>query len=218
MFTSVSQPQPGICLLANLFADLHNGVVTSDEVDVLSAVGPRLRELRKAHRFTLVALAAESGLATSTLSRLETGKLRPTLEQLLPLARAFNLPLDDLVAAPLTGDPRIHLRPMRHSGLTFIPLARRPGGIQAYKIVYPPLGKESTLKRQTHEGYEWLYVLNGKVRLLLGAEEFLLGPGEAAQFDTRTLHWIGSATEQPAEVITLMGTQGERTHLAVTSK
>lgn len=188
-----------------------------ERADVLSGVGPRLRALRKAHSLTLVQLASEAGLAASTLSRLETGKLLPTLEQLLPLARAFNLTLDDLVAAPPTGDPRIHLRPVRHSGLIFIPLSRRPGSLQSYKIVYPPLGKESTLKRQTHEGDEWFYVLNGKIRLLLGEEEFSLEAGEAVQFDTRTPHWIGSATEQPAEVIALMGAHGERTHLAATS-
>lgn len=67
-------------------------------------VGPRLRALRKARNTTLAALAAETGLTASTLSRLENGRLRPTLDQLLPLARAHGVPLDDLVAAPPTGD------------------------------------------------------------------------------------------------------------------
>ncbi|HVM20570.1 MAG TPA: XRE family transcriptional regulator [Egibacteraceae bacterium] len=182
--------------------------------DVLAGVGSRLRALRRARDVTLAGLAAETGLTTSTLSRLENGKLRPTLEQLLPLARAHGVPLDDLVAAPPTGDPRIHLRPIRRSGLTIVPLTRRAGGVQAYKVIYPPAGRSPTMKLQTHDGYEWFYVLNGRVRFVLGDQEFQLAPGEAAEFDTRTPHWIGSADAQPAETLTLFGAQGERAHLS----
>lgn len=182
--------------------------------DVLAGVGPRLRALRRARGATLAALANETGLTASTLSRLENGKLRPTLEQLLPLARAHGVPLDDLVAAPPTGDPRIHLRPVRRSGLVMVPLTRRAGGIQAYKVIYPPAGRTATRKPRTHVGYEWFYVLNGQVRFLLGEQEFLVGVGEAVEFDTRIPHWIGSADERPAELLTLFGAQGERAHLA----
>ncbi|MFJ2197319.1 helix-turn-helix domain-containing protein [Streptomyces violaceusniger] len=182
--------------------------------DVLAGVGPRLRALRRARSATLAALANETGLTASTLSRLENGKLRPTLEQLLPLARAHGVPLDDLVAAPPTGDPRIHLRPVRRSGLVMVPLTRRAGGVQAYKVIYPPAGRSPTMKLQTHEGYEWFYVLDGHVRFVLGEREFRLGAGEAAEFDTRIPHWIGSADGRSAEVLTLFGAQGERAHLA----
>ncbi|WP_431919468.1 helix-turn-helix domain-containing protein [Nonomuraea jabiensis] len=182
--------------------------------DVLAGVGPRLRALRRARGATLAALANETGLTASTLSRLENGKLRPTLEQLLPLARAHGVPLDDLVAAPPTGDPRIHLRPVRRSGLVMVPLTRRAGGIQAYKVIYPPAGRTTTRKPRTHEGYEWFYVLNGEVRFLLGEQEFRVGVGEAVEFDTRIPHWIGSADDRPAELLTLFGAQGERAHLA----
>ncbi|MGW6026771.1 helix-turn-helix domain-containing protein [Streptomyces sp. NPDC055099] len=185
--------------------------------DVLAGVGPRLRALRQARAATLAALADETGLTASTLSRLENGKLRPTLEQLLPLARAHGVPLDDLVAAPPTGDPRVHLRPVRHSGLVMVPLTRRAGGIQAYKVIYPPAGRSPTLSLQTHEGYEWFYVLNGHIRFVLGEQEFQLGEGEAAEFDTRVPHWIGSADNRPAELLALFGPQGERAHLTPAS-
>ncbi|MFC9647596.1 helix-turn-helix domain-containing protein [Streptomyces sp. NPDC056937] len=182
--------------------------------DVLAGVGPRLRALRRARGATLAALADETGLTASTLSRLENGKLRPTLEQLLPLARAHGVPLDDLVAAPPTGDPRVHLRPVRRSGLVMVPLTRRAGGIQAYKVIYPSAGRAPTMNPQTHEGYEWFYVLDGHVRFVLGEREFRLGVGEAAEFDTREPHWIGSADSRPAELLALFGAQGERAHLA----
>jgi transcriptional regulator with XRE-family HTH domain len=185
------------------------------DVDVLSGVGPRLRALRRAKTLTLADLASETGLTSSTLSRLENGVLRPTLEQLLPLARAHEVPLDDLVGAPQTGDPRIHLRPVTHQGMTFVPLTRRAGGIQAFKVIYPPAAQWGAPRPRTHEGYEWFYVLNGHVRFILGHQDLRLGPGEAAEFNTQVPHWIGSASENTAELLTLIGIQGERAHLAV---
>ncbi|MEU0090821.1 cupin domain-containing protein [Kribbella sp. NPDC006257] len=94
-----------------------------------------------------------------------------------------------------------------------MPLTRRAGAIQAYKVIYPPAGGSSPVKLQTHEGYEWFYVLNGQVRLILGEQDLLLGAGKAAEFDTRVPHAIGSATAEPAELLTLFGAQGERAHL-----
>lgn len=192
----------------------------SDPVrEVLDGVGPRLRALRRARGATLEALAKETGLAASTLSRLENGRLHPTLEQLLPLARAHGVTIDELVAAPPTGDPRIHLRPIRRSGMVLVPLTRRPGGIQAYKVIYPPAGRAPLMIPRSHEGYEWFYVLDGTVRLVLGEQEFRLGVGEVAEFDTRTPHWIGSADDdRSAEVLTLFSAQGERAHLEATNR
>jgi transcriptional regulator with XRE-family HTH domain len=186
------------------------------EQDVLAGVGPRLRALRRARGATLARLAVETGLTPSTLSRLETGKLRPTLEQMLPLARAHGVPIEDLVEAPQTGDPRIHLRPVRRYGLIFVPLTMRAGGIQGYKVIHPPARGEQLPKPKAHEGYEWFYVLNGRVRLVLGDQDLLLGPGEAAEFDTRVPHWIANTDrDQPAELLMLFGAQGERAHLSI---
>ena len=103
----------------------------------LGAVGPRLRALRGRRDATLAELSATTGISVSTLSRLESGDRKPTLELLLPLARAHGVTLDELVDAPPTGDPRIHVRPITRHGRTMVPLTRRPGGIQAYKMVEP---------------------------------------------------------------------------------
>jgi len=180
----------------------------------LAAVGPRLRTLRRERETTLTALAAQTGISVSTLSRLESGQRRPTLELLLPLARAYGVALDDLVGAPSTGDPRVDLRPVRRGDMTMIPLTRRPGGVQAYKLIIPVRG--CATDPQTHEGFEWLYVLDGRLRLVLGDRDLVLRPGEAAEFDTRVPHWFGSAEERPGqdvEVLSLFGRQGERAHL-----
>lgn len=179
----------------------------------LDAVGPRLRALRKQRETTLNDLSAATGISVSTLSRLESGTRRPTLELLLPLARAHGVTLDELVGAPPTGDPRIHLRPVTRFGMTMLPLTRRAGGIQAYKLVIPAGSDRRVPEPKTHEGYEWLYVLNGRLRMILGEHDLVLAPGEAAEFDTRVPHWFGAADEHPVEFLSLFGKQGERAHL-----
>jgi len=105
----------------------------------------------------------------------------------------------------------VRFAPRNRNGRTVVPLTRQPGGIQAWKSVIPPETGEAEL--HTHEGYEWLYVLAGRVRLLLADHDITLGPGEAAEFDPRVPHWLGPAGDQPVEVLSLPGRQGERIHV-----
>lgn len=180
----------------------------------LDAVGPRLKQLRQRRDVTLSDLAEQTGISISTLSRLEAGLRRPTLEQLLPLARTYGVTLDELVDAPPTGDPRINLRPVRsRDGRTIIPLTRRAGGIQAYKFVLPAGRDDAEPELRTHEGYDWAFVLNGRLRLVIGEHDLILEPGEAAEFDTRTPHWFGATSSGPVEFLSLVGKQGERAHV-----
>jgi transcriptional regulator with XRE-family HTH domain len=174
----------------------------------LDQVGPRLRRLRTQRGITLTGLADTTGISKSTLSRLETGQRRPTLELLLALSQAYRVPLDDLVGAPDVGDPRVRLKPGRVKGRTVIPLTRQPGAAQAWKIVIP-VG-EVDPKPRAHDGHEWIYVLSGHMRLVLGDQDSVLGPGEVAEFDTLVPHWFGSTGTEPAEILSIFGRPGER--------
>ena len=189
----------------------HSAIISS----ALEAVGPRLKRLRSRHGITLTELSETTGISQSTLSRLETGQRKASLELLLPLALAYRIPLDDLVGAPEVGDPRVRLRPRRVNGRTVIPLTPNPGGLQAWKIVIP--GSQTEPEPRTHEGYEWLYVLSGRMRLILGDNDLTLGAGEVAEFDTRLPHWFGSADGSAAEILSLFGKQGESAHVRARS-
>ena len=180
---------------------------------VLAAVGPRLRALRQAGESTLAQLSKATGISVSILSRLESGQRRPTLDLLLRLAQAHQVALDELVGAPPTGDPRVRLEPVTRFGMTWLPLTRRPGGLQAYKLILPVQASAADPQQQVHEGYEWLYVLSGHLRLLLGEHDLTLTAGEVAEFDTRTPHWFGNPGPSPTEALGLFGPQGERLHV-----
>lgn len=185
-------------------------------VIALEQVAPRLRWLRKQRGITLSDLASSTGISKSTLSRLENGQRRPTLELLLALSHAYRVPLDDLVAAPEEGDPRIRLKPGSVKGRTVIPLTREPGGVQAWKIVIPT-GKV-TPELRAHEGNEWIYILSGHMRLVLGDQDSVLGPGDVAHFDTQVPHWFGSTGDGPAEILSIYRRPGERMYVRLESK
>ena len=97
--------------------------------------------------------------------------------------------------------------------MTVIPLSRRPGGLQAYKLVVTGRPPDPPEEMRVHEGYEWLYVLDGRLRLILGDQDLVLRPGEAAEFGTEVPHWFGNADDEPAELLVIFGRQGERAHL-----
>ncbi|HEX6521734.1 MAG TPA: XRE family transcriptional regulator [Streptosporangiaceae bacterium] len=182
---------------------------------VLGTVGPRLRAVRQQRGVTLAGVSASTGISVSTLSRLESGGRKPTLELLLALSRAYQVPLDELVGLPPPSDPRVHTKPLRRNGRILIPLTQRPGAPAAYKLILPPADREPDIEteQRTHEGYDWMYVLSGQVRLRLADLDFVMQPGEAAEFDTRVPHWFSSAGREPAELIVLFGPQGERMHI-----
>ncbi|QSE72596.1 helix-turn-helix domain-containing protein (plasmid) [Rhodococcus sp. PSBB049] len=175
--------------------------------EVLAAIGPRLRRLRKQRQLSLETVADAAGLTVSTLSRLESGKRRPTLDLLIPLARVHRVSLDQLIAPPATGDPRVHLKPYHHDkGSIVIPLTGYPGRIQVFKQVLSP----RTPNLVTHQGYEWLYVLAGSLRVIVGKHDKTLRTGEVAEFDTTEPHWFGPADDRPVEILHLFGPRGDQ--------
>lgn len=186
---------------------LQTGCVRTDVDAILVSIGPRLRRLRLDRGITLDELATRTGLSSSTLSRLETGKRQPTLDVLIPLAQAHHVALDQLIAAPATGDPRVHLEPLRRDrGSVLVPLTQYPGRVQVFKQLLSP--REPRLV--THEGYEWLYVLAGKLRLIIGDREYALDPGDVAEFDTTEPHWFGPADTGAVEILHLFGPRGDQ--------
>jgi transcriptional regulator with XRE-family HTH domain len=174
----------------------------------------RLRELRTERSMTLRQVAERAKIDLSTLSRLESGKRRLALDHIPALASALGVSADELLASAPPQDPRIRSRPQKRDGMTMWPLTNRPTatGLRAYKIHISAGKRRPPDKLPVHEGHDWLYVLDGKLRLLLGDESFVIEPGEAVEFTTWTPHWFG-AVDGPVELILIVGPQGEQLHL-----
>lgn len=183
-----------------------------DDEDIHARVSTRLKELRTERGLTLAEVATAAGMDTSTLSRLESGARRLTLDHLPPLARALGVRTDDLLGAAPVIDPRVRSVPFKRRGSTFWPLNQEASaaGYRAFKMRLPERRGKPELR--THEGHDWMFVLSGRVRLVLGDEEFLLEPGNAVEFSCWTPHWMGGV-DGPAELIAIFGAHGEQVHV-----
>mgnify|MGYP002344287435 CR=1 FL=1 len=175
----------------------------------LELIGPRLRALRHARGWTLEELAGRARMSTSTLSRLESGKRQASLELLLPLTRLLGVRLDDVVH-PEVPDPRVRRPVIHRDGLVIAPLAPESSPIHTYRITYPPA--HDLPEPRSHDGYEWIYVLTGKLRLRLGEQDLVLTHGEAAEFDTRIPHSMTATGGRPAQVLSIFNDAGARIH------
>jgi transcriptional regulator with XRE-family HTH domain len=178
----------------------------------LDQVGPRLRAARQARGWTLDDLAGRAGLSASTLSRLEAGKRQASLELLLPLTRQLGLRIDDLLPGE-SADPRVRRAVERRDGMVIAPLTLEHAPVKTYKVTYAPA--EAAPEPRIHDGYEWFYVLSGRIRLALDGTERVIGRGEAAEFDTRLPHSISATADGPAEIISIFSATGERMHTRV---
>jgi transcriptional regulator with XRE-family HTH domain len=188
--------------------------MADDEIEaVLDGVADRLRRLRVASGRTLAEMSGQTGVSVSTLSRLESGLRRPTLDLLIRLAAAYGASLDDVVGAPQIADPRIHPKTFYRDGKAIIPLTKQNPDVIAFKMLLPGHPIDDPVPVKVHGGYDWIYVLSGRIRLVIGDDETQLGAGEAAEFDTRKPHGFVSASMEPAEIINLLSRQGERVHV-----
>ena len=187
--------------------------------DFEARVRERLRALRLSQKLSLEEVASRAGLTASAVSRLESGARRLALEHLPRLASALGVPVDDLLPAQPRPDPRVHAKPFTVNGRTVWPLSSAgESGLLTFRMRMPAEPPVASPPLRRHEGQEWLYVLEGRVRLILGADDLILGPGEAAEFSCLVPHWLGAAPAPdgaitPAEVLIIMGPHGERVHL-----
>lgn len=186
----------------------------ANEDDVDTRVRRRLRELRTERGLTLEQVGALANIDVSTLSRLESGKRRLALDHIAPLAAALGVSSDELLAVRPRQDPRVREPRRKSKGVTYWPLTRRgpAAGLHTFKLVIDPARREPPAELPVHEGHDWLFVLSGRLRLLLGEEDLVIEPGEAVEFSTWTPHWFG-VVEEPVELIAIFGQQGERIHL-----
>ncbi|MGW1839736.1 helix-turn-helix domain-containing protein [Streptomyces sp. BBFR2] len=169
----------------------------------LPTVAPRLRDLRRRSGLTLETAARRVGLSPAHLSRLETNRRQPSLPMLLALARTYGTTVSDLLGetAP-ERDPIMRAgrtEPSEAGGWTYWTVGGPGRAMQALRVHVPQRAQGDLVR--VHPGEEWLYVLTGQLRLTLGEAAHLLGPGDAAHFDSLTPHRIAATTRAGAELL-----------------
>ncbi|MCU4185241.1 XRE family transcriptional regulator [Acidiferrimicrobium sp. IK] len=182
----------------------------ADGSDIEAVVRSRLRALRTTLGMSLDELAGRTHLSPSTISRIETGKRTISLDVLLPLASALQVDLDELLAAPGDDDVVIRPAPCRSGEHTTWALSRPTGTTLAARMRLEP--SERAPDQRVHPGHDWLFVLEGRIRLWLGERAITVERGEAAEFATMTPHAI-TAVDHPAELIMIFDREGQRSHV-----
>lgn len=185
--------------------------------DALAGFGPRVRRLRAERGWTLDALAAASGVSAPHLSRIESGERQPSLSAALSIAIGFGLSLQELIGLPGEDDAQVVVRgaeaPIYEADGVRVQLLNPAVGrqdLQAVRVIYEP-GRQPGPGR-THDGQEWLYVLSGRLRLMLGGREIVLAAGDAAAFDGQTPHQITVEGDAGAEALLVHGVGPARPH------
>ena len=164
------------------------------------AIGPKLRALRLKKKIGLVELGGHTGLSPALLSKVERGRLYPTLPTLLRIALVFGVGLEYFFAGarekPLVAvvrkDERVQLpeRPggrdvaFRFESLDYAATERRFNCYYAEFFPVPP----DRLKPHAHPGVEFLYVMQGGLSVDINGEEHALDAGDAMYFDSSVMH------------------------------
>ena len=182
----------------------------TERADIEAIVRARMRGLRGALGLSLDDLAARTNLSPSTISRIETGKRTISLDVLVPLARALGVDLDALLDVHDDADVVIRPEPDTMWGHTTWLLSRATDRITACKMRFEPDGRAPD--PQVHPGRDWFFVLEGSVRLTLGARTIEVHAGEAAEFDTMTPHAL-TAIGEPAELLMVFDRDGLHAHV-----
>jgi transcriptional regulator with XRE-family HTH domain len=164
------------------------------------SIGEKLRTLRLRKSMGLVELGKHTGLSAALLSKLERGKLFPTLPTLLRIAMVYSVGLEyfftderkrrvvslvrkkDRVRFPER--PGVHDVPYYFECLDYKALERK---MSAYVAEFQEIAPEK-LRPHQHAGVELLYLLKGSLTLKIGSEEFQLEAEDAIYFDSAVQH------------------------------
>ena len=180
-----------------------------DDGELDGLVRKRIRALRVAQGWSLEELARRANLSQSSLSRIENGRRRLALDQLVILARALDTTLDQLVE---TATDDVVTGPMidgAHGRMRWA-LKSDPGmSVVRQRMTGPP--PDNPARMRAHPGREWLVVLSGTATLMLGNRRFRVETNQAAEFPTMMPHAIG-AQGGPCEILGIFDREARRGH------
>ena len=192
----------------------------------LATMGDRLRQARTARGISLRSLARQVGVSPSLISQVETGRAKPSVNTLYALANELGISLDELLfvdAAPAGGTidgsaPPPFDEPLPHepvqragarasirlgSGVVWERLTTESlRNVDFLYVTYEVGGASSPADAfQRHTGIEWGYVLSGSLRVSIGFEEYVLGPGDAITFDSAAPHRLSNDGSEPVHAV-----------------
>ncbi|GAA1900773.1 helix-turn-helix transcriptional regulator [Streptomyces sodiiphilus] len=183
--------------------------MTQEDGELDGLVRKRIRALRVAQGWSLEELAGRAGISQSSLSRIENGRRRLALDQLVILARALDTTLDQLVESAADDVVTSPVIDSAH-GMMRWAVKADPGMIVVRRrLTGPPPADPARMR--AHPGHEWLVVLSGTAALMLGNRRYRIETHQAAEFPTMMPHAIG-AEGGPCEILGIFDRDARRGH------
>ena len=178
----------------------------------LADLGRRVRAARLARRLTLEEVVSRADFTVSWLSKLENGQLTPSLEGLVKLADVLECGVDDLVEGLSTpprhvvvraGNGRVESSRNGKPAVAIEHLADQwRGRTMQPTIAHLPAGDRKPMLK-SHDGQQFLLVLDGDIRFDYGDEVVLLAPGDSVYFDATIPHGVAARGKEKASVLTV---------------
>ncbi|HMK31190.1 MAG TPA: cupin domain-containing protein [Terriglobales bacterium] len=175
------------------------------------AIGPKLRAMRLHRSMGLVHLGKQTGLSPGLLSKLETGKLYPTLPTLLRIARVFGVGLDHFFntangssATTTRHEERLRFpEKMGASGVAYLYECLNRAAPESKLTVFLAQFESENGRAPAHHhaGCEVIYLLEGRLQLKIGLDEYLLEEGDSIQFDASNQHSYRRIGNRPCSAI-----------------
>jgi transcriptional regulator with XRE-family HTH domain len=172
-------------------------------------LGKRLMKLRKEKRLALKNLANETGLTGQYISQIEKGEVIPSVSVILQLSRALEIDSSILLReeekrAGKRSDQDYQKRTDAYTYETLTPEARHKH-LKAFKVFIDPKSEHRGVSYQ-HLGEEFIYVLQGKIEVIVGENKNILGHHQCLHFNSSIIHKLRNIGAEKAELIVVLYT------------
>ena len=172
-------------------------------------VGKKIKKARTAKKISLDHVANETGFSTQYIKELETGKAMPPVGALLQIARALEIDSGSLLKEPeskLQSRIKAHTKRTDNYAYTTLTPGAENKHLKAFRVVIEAQQDHKGVDYH-HEGEEFVYVLSGKIEVVVGEHINTLEQGESLHFNSGIRHKIRSVSDDTAELVVVIYTQ-----------
>ena len=173
-------------------------------------IGQKVKELRKAHKMTLSALAQKSGVQLATLSRIENLKMTGTLESHMKIAKALDVALPQLYQEIIKEERKVEVQTPRSLTDVFVHSEKSSYEIMTPKVLAKKMmpmllkiapGGATNVEQNPLGSEKFIFVLEGKIRVEIGKETHSLLKHNTLYFDSSLKHRFVNPGKSPARAV-----------------
>jgi len=202
----------------DLLTDVGHLARAKEVEEKKESLSDRIRRVREMRGLTIKDLSSRTGIDTDTLERIESGEIIPALGQLVKLGRALDMKMGYFISPGIdklmTVVRKHERRPVSRYGETksiecgyfYESLAPEKADrlMEPFIVTLVPTDVEEF---STHAGQEFIYVLEGEMKVQVGDRVDFLKPGDAVYYDSSQRHFVRCAGTTAAKILAVLYTE-----------